>query len=1257
MAGEIVRDHVACNGCPNAIFCFNDERASAALRGLNFRVPQDVWLIGPNGIEETAYHSPCLSTIGYPIAEGAPRLAVFAASPGTPRRAAAKRDSGGALDAPRIGGAPRIGAALKRARNENRGANRRRKVAAVPPISLAKMSCINPFVALYDRAACQRVALERLESVEIPFRCRWCRAMRCGRRGFPTRTNLIVMNFSSLRRSSRAASYFAFGTLLGAVALDGALSYAAPLASPVAGAPLRFDFGDVAAPTGYVAVDPALAFSSERGYGWVNQPVLAQRDRIVPDDPRRDFVTGSASATFRIAGLAPGNYQLSVVSGDLNFGDHVTRVRVLGSETAWPQMAPQAGEFMTVAGLVTVGDSGTLDVAFDAPQSIWVVNALSLESAAPSAALGAAPTLVAETPKTSGSDPNRVRAAGATDSLPASLPQLPWHLTARPWKPLDASETADWNRLEAAVRALAPMQYWNEKDPKDVKNGALIDQYAHREIQYATPLFAFNVAALLSQGRASDLAEAGARALDRATLNISTGKANDSHGEFFPLGMVKALRIYDALQSKYPQQLSPQRIATWKTRLQTPREVFMELKVRQNWRTFAMKGEWLRQKDGYISDGVNWIESNWLQKVEGGQRERFREDLDRYDLKPHFFLYHDHGADPETFAYNGATTANLLDMLENGYNGPSAKDIRDTVQRALRSSLLLLGGSGEAAAGGRTGEHIWDDSIYADGFEMMAEICKRQGDLRSAGQFRRAALLLLQSHARFQQERGWFSITKNQFHSSLKNRYATWSGLVNYDGFTQTCLAEALLSRKSTIAQQATPSEIGGYAVTLDPSFSNSFLNAGGMQAQICTRGETDAYGGVQWHTLGITRFSRAGFDSRLGPGAGHVNPDFSDGVSFSPAFEENGKWTRVCLQPQRFVGAFRADFVSPVLVRGTYTIAPVPGQNGPTFTLKIALTPDGALVDTARTGGAQPFGVMWPLFRFDGRTVLNTQVGANTASTAFPRAVGARKTLPLTNAKKDGPGLQWSGVDGGKGGATEIGFRYALAGDEKTVRHAKLWVNGAPQSDLTFLSTSANDDFHQLYVLATLKGATTNTVRLQFVESEGAPLVTELRVYGADESAPEPDQQNFIALGNAPRLDASAPLVRGGYGDFLPVRASDGNGNGATVQTFVYPRNAGDPSAALVRASFRRSGQDFSSVLGRVRGNVYVGRTAAGGQGNAVDLNGDGKTDVSFDQTCTFVMQLRQGRVAALETDRAVRVSIGGKARRVAAFTPLALP
>jgi hypothetical protein len=147
-------------------------------------------------------------------------------------------------------------------------------------------------------------------------------------------------------------------------------------------------------------------------------------------------------------------------------------------------------------------------------------------------------------------------------------------------------------------------------------------------------------------------------------------------------------------------------------------------------------------------------------------------------------------------------------------------------------------------------------------------------------------------------------------------------------------------------------------------------------------------------------------------------------------------------------------------------------------------------------------------------------------------------------------------------------------------------------------------------------------------------------------------DQQNFIALRDSHQLDASAPAVRGGYGDFRPVRVTDTQGG--TVETFVYPRSSGDPSAEEVRKTFKRQGDDFSSVLGQVKGTLYLGRTAAGGLGKGIDLDGDGKDELSFDQDCAFIVRHAQGKITAVEVDRSVKATYSGRTIALEPYTPL---
>jgi DNA-binding LacI/PurR family transcriptional regulator len=65
-----VRGHVQAHGCPDGLYCHNDEIAIAAFRAvrdMKLRVPDDVMIIGCEGSEFMAYFDPSLSTISMPI--------------------------------------------------------------------------------------------------------------------------------------------------------------------------------------------------------------------------------------------------------------------------------------------------------------------------------------------------------------------------------------------------------------------------------------------------------------------------------------------------------------------------------------------------------------------------------------------------------------------------------------------------------------------------------------------------------------------------------------------------------------------------------------------------------------------------------------------------------------------------------------------------------------------------------------------------------------------------------------------------------------------------------------------------------------------------------------------------------------------------------------------------------------------------------------------------------------------------------------
>jgi hypothetical protein len=79
-----------------------------------------------------------------------------------------------------------------------------------------------------------------------------------------------------------------------------------------------------------------------------------------------------------------------------------------------------------------------------------------------------------------------------------------------------------------------------------------------------------------------------------------------------------------------------------------------------------------------------------------------------------------------------------------------------------------------------------------------------------------------------------------------------------------------------------------------------------------------------------------------------------------------------------------------------------------------------------------------------------------------------------------------------------------------------------------------------------------------------------------------------------------------------------------------------------------------FRSLLCKVSGTLYTGRHAAGGVGDKIDINRDGETDVEFGASCGFILQLDNGRVKRVESDRAITMKYDGRSYRLQSYTPV---
>jgi hypothetical protein len=207
-------------------------------------------------------------------------------------------------------------------------------------------------------------------------------------------------------------------------------------------------------------------------------------------------------------------------------------------------------------------------------------------------------------------------------------------------------------------------------------------------------------------------------------------------------------------------------------------------------------------------------------------------------------------------------------------------------------------------------------------------------------------------------------------------------------------LAEAYQNAQREIEEKPTPSEIGGYALQLDREYDSAFANAGGMQMQANLRGQVGESSGNYWTPLGVVRFSRAGWETRLGPSDGALTA--KDAASFAPAFIENGKWVKLSGATSRYRAEWRSTFVHPALVRCALEYRPIAGQTGPSFRNEFVITPDGIL-STLTKLSPEPtrWGTVWPVLVNDGRPLLS-EVTAREATASYAKNSDVQNFLAL---------------------------------------------------------------------------------------------------------------------------------------------------------------------------------------------------------------------------------------------------------------------
>jgi hypothetical protein len=619
----------------------------------------------------------------------------------------------------------------------------------------------------------------------------------------------------------------------------------------------RFDFGAGPAEKGFLAVELDDVYTADRGYGWTRRDNIVLRDRHEPDPLRRDYVFGRAPAQFRID-LPPGVYRMTLIMGDMEFGDHVLAARVNAPDVKLPVLRAQAAQFATLTAAFEIADDHLL-LDLDSPVNNWVINALMLE-----------PAEKPQKPAVS-----HEQFAWPMRDTWADVPSTP-----DPTAPLLAQFRADQREATIEPTGLTRGDYLHViagnvdyfRQQQDDR-GAIIDPHRNVEFQYSTPCFALAAATLVVHAGREDLLEPAAKAMDWSCHTLKQRKAATAHEDFYPPPIAHALMLLEG-------RVDPARYQRWQDDIRSfePRAVYRSAPGAGNWNVVALSGEYLFFKLR-LRDDLSYVEQSLA-----AQGRHFAHPHGLYTEGP---MPYDHF--PRLWAAG---------LIAHGYEGVHAANLYETLRRAAITSMFMQSPSGELPTGGRSSHHQWNEAQQCVTYEIFAARAKADGDEQLAGAYKRAAMLALASMKRWMRPSGEMWIIKNRLEPAKYHGYEGYSSHSQYNLLPMAMLAIAYEHAAATedVKELPAPADVGGFVLDLRPVFGKIFASASGCYVQI----ETSA--NPSFEATGLVRMHHPRMVPQLGPSDSlsekavyQLPPEPRTTAAVGVAWRDrDGQWTRL---------------------------------------------------------------------------------------------------------------------------------------------------------------------------------------------------------------------------------------------------------------------------------------------------------------------------------------------------------------------------
>jgi len=356
--------------------------------------------------------------------------------------------------------------------------------------------------------------------------------------------------------------------------------------------------------------------------------------------------------------------------------------------------------------------------------------------------------------------------------------------------------------------------------------------------EHGFPRLTANIGILIAHGRKQELREDFLKMMDLCLKEMPTARRRNGGrvGNDFSVKEIVFCLLETEKAGSFPKEITD----GWREELAkiNPYLTYSQIAAyppnnMANWAAFGAASEQLRKYAGIAN------ESFFIENQIASQFHAFDENG----------MYRDPG---EPIVYDIVTRLQLATALHYGFDGEGRERLTEELIKSADKTLYMQSVTGEIPFGGRSNQFLHNETVYATLCEFYASFFKKRGDMKKAGQFKRAARIAVESIL------PWLEAKPIRH---IKNSYPTDSmygceGYAYYDKYMVTAgswLYLAYSMADDTIPEVPCPVENENYICETAPHFHLTMLKYGDYFVQM------DTAANPKYDASGIGRVHRKG--------------------------------------------------------------------------------------------------------------------------------------------------------------------------------------------------------------------------------------------------------------------------------------------------------------------------------------------------------------------------------------------------------------